>query len=273
LYDAAHRDDHLKYISSQLAMLTSTIDGFLSTLAHCGFQTTADVAKYMQLSGLPTAGVSGLNAKAPSFTPAHNATPLQGDTQVTPSSGICEQYRSACQAVAANISERRESRRRPDQESCAQSCKDLKATQVTATAATSAPALVWEPLDPWLFFDRVELGRLSQSSSKLYNLVDENTPFLSWRQEVSKECCPSPAAEEDPHVVTVTWHGDSLCMDNVIDHFRQYGECECIDWGGQGDYNVVPLRFESESASRMARDRGMHTVLNDRGRGICVATE
>ena len=36
----------------------------------------------------------------------------------------------------------------------------------------------WEPLDPWLFLDRTELGGVSQTCKRSHQLVGEYTPFL-----------------------------------------------------------------------------------------------
>ena len=40
---------------------------------------------------------------------------------------------------------------------------------------------IWEPLDPWHFLDRVELGAVGQTCRKSNELVDNNTPFFSRR--------------------------------------------------------------------------------------------
>jgi len=87
---------------------------------------------------------------------------------------------TACRRVDINVCENRtgdggsqSALTHPPMEDVAQVCD----------GGVSMAAGVWEPLDPWLFLDAVELGRVSQASMQLFQLVDTNTPFFGWREE------------------------------------------------------------------------------------------
>ena len=59
-------------------------------------------------------------------------------------------------------------------------------------------------------------------------------------------------------------------MDDVTEHFGQYGDCTPVDWEGSGDLNVVPLQFEDAVSASLAREPISHFICDQRGRRIKV---
>ena len=62
-------------------------------------------------------------------------------------------------------------------------------------------------------------------------------------------------------------------MDDVIAHCSKFGECEPLDWLGEGDLNEVPLGFRCRAAVTEALKSSQHYIVNDRGRKIRVTAE
>ena len=133
------------------------------------------------------------------------------------------------------------------------------------------PSELKETNDPWLFLDRVEAGRMSTTCRHWHQLIGDWTPAgvaarAARRQSKSKETA-------NPKLLVVRWHG-SLCMDDLIDYFGAFGNCEEMDWYfEENGLNVVPVLFESAAAVHAARQAQPHMIANALRQSIEVLVE
>ena len=74
-------------------------------------------------------------------------------------------------------------------------------------------------------------------------------------------------------IIVAKWKGDSLCMDNVVDHFSRFGECEPLDWSCIDGQNTVPLHFQDDRSVATIRSSLTYAVKDDKGRDITVSVE
>ena len=86
-----------------------------------------------------------------------------------------------------------------------------------------------------------------------------------------QSCAPEGALVDG--IITVKWHGDNLCMDNVVDYFSKFGHCEPLDWSSVDGQNRVPLHFRENRAAAAVRSCLTYAVRDDRGRVIHVSIE
>jgi hypothetical protein len=63
-----------------------------------------------------------------------------------------------------------------------------------------------------------------------------------------------------PITVHATWSGDSLTMDNIIDHVQHSGHCEVADWVAFGRENKVILHFDSTEAAYALTQEASHQI-------------
>eukprot|EP00928_Gymnodinium_smaydae_P098289 TRINITY_DN9111_c0_g1_i4.p1 TRINITY_DN9111_c0_g1~~TRINITY_DN9111_c0_g1_i4.p1 ORF type:complete len:346 (+),score=35.37 TRINITY_DN9111_c0_g1_i4:110-1147(+) len=144
----------------------------------------------------------------------------------------------------------------------------------------------WEPCDPWLFLDKAEFLPIRASCKRNKELVEISTPIGMLIGELAVEndtevsgplqpddraggqdcACPPPVGGH-PYDVELHWAGDGLSMDDVIDHLcENHGECDALDWLGEGANNIVPMRFMSYEVAASVRRAGMLLIRNERGR-------
>ena len=79
--------------------------------------------------------------------------------------------------------------------------------------------------------------------------------------------------EVDKCLVTVKWCGDLLHVEDIIDHFSSFAECEEESWACVGKNNIVPLRFANNEAARTAGAMVSHTIKNEQGQRVTVYVE
>jgi len=159
LYNAFSHD-HLPQVCSQLAMLTVAVDT-LTTQIHG--------AQHPQASAY-----HGLDPNAPVFTPKTlQYTSECGVVNAAGHASLSEQTPST-EAIPGDVAyNKRVTEAAPAHEVLSAS------KQVLVNKAPQA-LHQWEPLDPWLFLDRVELGRVSSTCKANLELVSSNTPFTEF---------------------------------------------------------------------------------------------
>jgi len=121
----------------------------------------------------------------------------------------------------------------------------------------------------WELLGHIDYVRISQTCRKSLDIVCLSTPFVSKPPFLSKI---GRTAGDSP-VVVVSWEGDVLCMDSVVEYFDTFGGCIPEDWSELHGLNVVQLRFDSADAAASVCQQDLHFVANARGRKINVRTE
>jgi len=127
----------------------------------------------------------------------------------------------------------------------------------------------WEATSHWELLDVFDYAQISQTCRRSLDIVWKNTPSLSKHPLLAR----SSLAVGSSCLVVVSWEGDVLCMDNVVDYFSRFGECIPEDWSGLHGLNVVQLRFDSADSAASACHLALHAVANARGRKISVTAE
>jgi len=192
LHAATENHKGIQTIQSQLAILTSTVDGL------CFY-----VSCFLANSGSNGFGYRDGNGGAP-YT---DVSEFSG-TQV---SGPLESYGTggaSCNAATAVGSAHRQEDCNSElsvHEECISACevsnaetKQLRPIS-TQKATGEAKQVMPSRQDPWLFLDRVELGRLGAVSSGLLELVGTWTPLLEYSANAGATSCQPRGEDEDGH--------------------------------------------------------------------------
>ena len=70
--------------------------------------------------------------------------------------------------------------------------------------------------------------------------------------------------------ISAKWKGDDLSMDELLDHFEQFGKCDPLDWLNEGSLNRVPVLFTNIRDMEAALEAPIHNVISNRGKKISV---
>ena len=142
LYESSRSNDVLIEIRSQVAMLTTSVDSLQSLFwyfLHCGQQ--------------------------------YNHSGMHGNMEHQ------QEYKSESgyQRAKSNQHDQKKHRdgARDNPKPNESQQKDCDSDTKVSFPTTGS----WEPLDPWLFLDRTELGGVSQTCKRSHQLVGEYTPF------------------------------------------------------------------------------------------------
>ena len=138
--------------------------------------------------------------------------------------------------------------------------------------------------DPWLFLDRVELGRMRATCHRRHELVGEWTPFADFFAEVAETVAKLQSEDEKAEeeeidddldkkigqpatTVYVIWQGSSLCADDVVNHMREYGPCTFEDWDVQSlckkAWNTATIEFTDSHDAQRALSAKHVEIKND----------
>jgi hypothetical protein len=138
--------------------------------------------------------------------------------------------------------------------------------------------------DPWLFFDRVELGRMRATCHRRHELVGEWTPFADFFAEIGETVAKLQSEDEKAEeeeidddldkkigqpatTVYVIWQGSSLSADDVVNHMREYGPCTFEDWDVQSlckkAWNTATIEFTDSHDAQRALSAKHVEIKND----------
>jgi hypothetical protein len=138
--------------------------------------------------------------------------------------------------------------------------------------------------DPWLFFDRVELGRMRATCHRRHELVGEWTPFADFFAEIAETVAKLQSEDEKAEeeeidddldkkigqpatTVYVIWQGSSLSADDVVNHMREYGPCTFEDWDVQSlckkAWNTATIEFTDSHDAQRALSAKHVEIKND----------
>jgi hypothetical protein len=192
LFEAAHKDEALIIVASQLAMLTTSVD----SLGHLLMSS---------LEGhLPCQSANQCHSHIPSCWPAAFE---EVDVEVE-----CEgEGEDALAAHCTRAGQHLVVAPDPVEGNVAEDCSiSFKGT--------------WQRLDPWLFLDAVELASVSQTCTGSCNLVSVSTPFFNGGPKVFGERTAAAAVQAEPQTKcadTCVIMGGPSALDSVPVYTRE----------------------------------------------------
>ena len=115
-------------------------------------------------------------------------------------------------------------------------------------------------LDPWLFLDRSELGRMSSTSRRWHRLVGKWTPLGDFSAEVAARAIQTGGEDKgdeeefkktfQPTAIHVSWIWENLSAEIVLEHMGQYGPCMLEDWDFPG--HTATIKYEDPQDAQRA---------------------
>ena len=134
-----------------------------------------------------------------------------------------------------------------------------------------APAM---HLDPWLFLDRSELGRMSSTSRRWHRLVGKWTPLGDFSAEVAARAIQTGGEEKgdeeefkktfQPTAIHVSWIWENLSAEIVLEHMEQYGPCMLEDWDFPG--HTATIKYEDPQDAQRALSAKQVAIQNEDGK-------
>jgi hypothetical protein len=68
--------------------------------------------------------------------------------------------------------------------------------------------------------------------------------------------------------VRVAWCGESISMDELMEHMEQFGVCDPSDWQSSSDYNEAVVCFHCEGDCKKAKEMTNHKIVDSKGKLI-----